>query len=80
MLTIEKRTTVNAISKTENGEIIATMNWSINERGVISSSENISNKELYSTNKQMVREDIDEFKVYCRELEDNEEVTNESEA
>lgn len=83
MLKTTKSVVINGTSRTEAGEIIATMHFSISENGNIQSSDNIANKELYKANKSLVRTDMDEFTAKCREEEDKyneiaEEVTTDA--
>lgn len=76
MLKTTKTTTLNGNSITEDGTFIASMHCTIDDNGNISTSSNISNKELYEKNKAMVRKDMDDFTALCRNKEDeNEEAT-----
>lgn len=76
MLKTTKSTTLNGNSVTEDGTYIASMFCTIDDAGNVSTSSNISNKELYEQNKAMVRKDMDDFTALCRSKEDeNEEVT-----
>ena len=70
MLNTTKSVVITGSSKSESGEIIATMHFSINEKGDANKSEVIANKELYKANKVQVRKDFDEFTAICREAED----------
>lgn len=74
MLNTTKTTTINGTSTTEDNKIIATMHYSLSENGSVAVNSNITNKDLYEANKEMVRADIDAFTELCRKEED-EEVT-----
>ena len=77
MLKTTKSVVINGSSRTEVGEIIATMHFSISENGNIQSSDNVANKTLYQANKDAVRADMDEFTALCREEEDKYNETTE---
>lgn len=70
MLKMQKSIALNGSSQLETGEIIATMYHTIDENGTTSSGSNVINTNLYESNKEMVRADIDEFTSACREEED----------
>lgn len=70
MLTITKSVTINGTSKNEDGELLATMYYSRDEKGMISTSTNVQSDSLYELNKTTIRADIDEFNEYCRNNED----------
>lgn len=76
MLKTSKTVTINGTSLTDNGEIIATMHCSIPTNGAINSSDNISHTLLYEGNIEQVRADIDDFRTYCRQVEDELRVGN----
>lgn len=70
MLRTTKTITISGTSVAENGQVIATMHCSLPTNGAPNSSDNISNTVLYEENIEQVRADIDEFKAYCRVVED----------
>lgn len=70
MLSTTKSITITGHSRTENGELLASMRYNIASDGSVNSSENISQTGLYESNIGQVRNDIDEFKTYCRIVED----------
>ncbi len=77
MLQISKSTTIVGTSKTSEGEIIATMHCSISEDGKASYTDNIVEKTLYERHLKTVRTEQDEFRKYCREVEDALAIGNE---
>lgn len=70
MLKTTKTVTINGSSLADDGTVIATMHCSLPTNGAPNSSDNISNTVLYEENIEQVRADIDEFKAYCRVVED----------
>lgn len=79
MLKTTKTININGTSLTDDGKVIATMHCSIPTSGTISSNDNISHTVLYEENIEQVRADIDEFRTYCRQLEDELRNDNETE-
>lgn len=70
MLQISRSTTIIGTSKTSEDEVIATMHCSIPEKGTPSYTDTIVNKALYAAHAKTVRAEQDEFRAYCREVED----------
>ena len=70
MLQISKSTTIIGTSRTSEGQDIATMHCSIPDKGTPSYTDTIVNKELYVANAKTVRAEQDQFRAYCREIED----------
>lgn len=67
-----KTMSISAISYTENGKEVASMNCTLLDSNITDSMNVIIlDQELYEKNKELVRNDIDEFISICREKEDN---------
>lgn len=72
MLTINKSTTVEGVSTTEDDRQIAMFYASLNETGT-NITMNVSDQVLYEANKKQVRADKRKFDDYVYELEDEAE-------
>lgn len=70
MLRTETMISITGTSITEDGMAVSSMVCTISANGRVSTSTNVINEDLYEANKEMVRNDEDEFKAYCREFED----------
>lgn len=70
MLSITKSLSINATSKLETGEMLATMHCTIGANGNFSKNISVNNPDLYDANIDIAHSDEDEFTDYCREQEE----------